>query len=270
MNQLRQYRMPLFFAGGALVIALILWVALVSPQNSKLASLQTQSVQLQTQVSSIQARLASLRSEGKKLSTNCADLQKISTQIPSVQSPTDIDAEESSFERQFNDLAASSGVTLAQFSGFAPATAAAAAAATATPTASGSPAGATGSPAGVTAVPTTLTVQGSYGQMTSFINGLDSFPRLFVIQKFVLAYGSAASSTAASGSSSASSGGSSTSSGGGTTASSPPLWVGGTPTSATTGPYNLQITGSIYYTSTPNALNACSKATAAQQKQTTA
>jgi len=258
MNQLRQYRMPLFFAGGALVIALILWVALISPQNSKLATLKDQSVQLQGQVSSIQARLASLQSEGKKLSSNCADLQKISTQIPSVTSPTDIDAQESSFERQFNDLAASSGVTLAQFSGFAPATAAAA-----TPAA-------TGSPAGVTAVPTTLTVQGNYGQMTSFINGLDSFPRLFVIQKFVLAFGPAASGSSSSGSSSASSGGSSASSGGSSGPNATPLWVGGTPTPATTGPYNLQITGSIYYTSTPNALAACSKATAAQQKQTTA
>jgi len=40
--------------------------------------------------------------------------------------------------------------------------------------------------------------------------------------------------------------------------------VGGTPTSASAGPYNLAITGSIYYTSTPNALAACTKATAAQ------
>jgi Tfp pilus assembly protein PilO len=252
MNQIRQYRMPLFFAGGALIIALILWVALIAPQNSKLASLQVQSVQLQTQESSIQARLDALQSEGKKLSTNCADLQKISTQIPSVQSPTDIDAQESSFERQFNDLAGSSGVTLAQFSGFAPATATAAA----TPTA-------TGSPVGVTAVPTTLTVQGNYGQMTAFVNGLDSFPRLFVIQKFILAFGAATSASAAGGSS-APSGGSSAPSG---AAGVSPLWVGGTPTPASSGPYNLQITGSIYYTSTPNALAACSKATAAQQKK---
>ena len=43
-----------------------------------------------------------------------------------------------------------------------------------------------------------------------------------------------------------------------------PLWVGGTPTAASAGPYNLQITGSIYYTSTPSALAACTKATAAQ------
>jgi Tfp pilus assembly protein PilO len=256
MNQIRQYRMPLFFAGGALIIALILWVALIAPQNSKLASLQVQSVQLQTQESSIQARLASLQSEGKKLSTNCADLQKISTQIPSVQSPTDIDAQESSFERQFNDLAGSSGVTLAQFSGFAPATAAAAAA---TPAAAGSP-------VGVTAVPTTLTVQGNYGQMTAFVNGLDSFPRLFVIQKFILAFGAATSASAAGGSS-APSGGSSAPSGGSGASGITPLWVGGTPTPASSGPYNLQITGSIYYTSTPNALAACSKATAAQQKK---
>jgi Tfp pilus assembly protein PilO len=253
MNQLRQYRMPLFFAGGALVIALIMWVALIAPQNSKLASLQAQSVQLQTQESSIQARLASLQSEGKKLSTNCADLQKISTQIPSVQSPTDIDAQESSFESQFNNLASSSGVTLAQFSGFAPATAGAAAA---TPTA-------TGSPVGVTAVPTTLTVQGNYGQMTTFVKDLDNFPRLFVIQKFILAFGAAASASA-SGGSSAPSGGSSAASG---AAGVSPLWVGGQPTSPSSGPYNLQITGSIYYTSTPNALAACSKATAAQQKK---
>jgi hypothetical protein len=45
--------------------------------------------------------------------------------------------------------------------------------------------------------------------------------------------------------------------------------VGGTQTATGSGPYNLNITGSIYYTSTPNALAACSKATAAQQKQTT-
>ena len=43
-----------------------------------------------------------------------------------------------------------------------------------------------------------------------------------------------------------------------------PLWVGGQPTAPSAGPYNLQITGSIYYTSTPNALAACSKATARQ------
>lgn len=257
MNQVREYRMPLMIAGGALVVALILWVAVIAPQNSKLSSLQDQSVTLQSQESSLAARLASLQSEGQKLSSNCADLQKISTQIPSVTSPNDINAEESSFESQFNALAGTSGVTLAQFSGFAPAT-----------TTSGTPAAATGgaTTAGVTAVPTTLTVQGTYGQVTSFLNGLDSFPRLFVIQKFVLAFGPA---TGAAGAAAGASGSQSTGTGTGTAAASAsvsgtPLWIGGQQTSSSAGPYNLQITGSIYYTSTPNALTACSKATAAQ------
>ena len=259
MNTVREYRMPLLIAGGALVIVLILWVALISPQNSKLTSLQDQSVQLQAQEAELQARLTSLQSEGQKLSSNCADLQKISTQIPSVQSPTDIDAQESSFESQFNNLAASSGVSLAQFSGFAPAnTTGSAAAAPATQPAVG---GSSTSPAGVTAVPTTLTVQGTYGQITSFVNGLDNFPRLFVIQKFVLAFGPAATSTSGAASATGTATGAAVA---GANVAGPPLWVGGQPTAAGNGPYNLQITGSIYYTSTPNALSACSKATAAQ------
>ena len=117
-----------------------------------------------------------------------------------------------------------------------------------------------GTTAGVTAVPTTLTVQGDYAQMTAFVNGLDSFPRLFVIQKFILAFGKA--STSSSSSTSATDSSSSSSSAG--AANTTPLWTGGTATSPTSGPYNLNITGSIYYTSTPNALAACSQARAAQ------
>ena len=244
MIQLREYRNPLIIAAGALVVVIILWLALISPQNSKLSSLQTQSTQLQGQESALQAKLTSLESEGQKLSSNCADLVRISTQIPSVQTPTDVDAEESSFESQFNSLAGSSGVSLAQFSGFSPAgaTATGSVAAPATPSAAGA------STPGVTAVPTTLTVQGTYGQITSFTNGLDSFRQA----------STSGTSTAATASSSSSG------SSGSAITTGTPLWVGGTPTAASAGPYNLQITGSIYYTSTPNALSACTKATAAQ------
>ena len=127
MNTVREYRTPLMIGAGALVVALILWAVLVSPQTSKLSSLQSQETQLQGQEATLQVKLASLKSEKQSLTKSCADLEKIATQIPSVQSPTDIDAEESSFESQFNGLAASSGVSLSQFSGFAPATSTAAA-----------------------------------------------------------------------------------------------------------------------------------------------
>jgi Tfp pilus assembly protein PilO len=247
-DTVKEYRIPLMLGAGALVLALLIWALLVSPQNSKLSSLQTQETTLQTQATGLQTKLASLKTEQQKLSSSCADLQKITTQIPSVQSPTDIDAEESSFESQFNALTASSGVSLTQFSGFTPASATST---TPTTTATTAP-GTAATVSGVVPVPTTLTVTGNYGQMTAFVNGLDSFPRLFVIQNFVLSFG-ATSSTSASGSS-----GSATVSGGAS-----PLWVGGTPTAASTGPYSLAINGSIYYTSTPNALDACTKATAA-------
>jgi len=250
-NTVREYRVPLLIGAGTLVVALLLWVGLISPQNSKLSSLQAQQTQLQTQQSGLQAKLASLRSEQQKLSTSCADLQKISTQIPSVQSPTDIDAQESSFESQFNGLAASTGVALTQFSGFAPATST-----TGTAAATTSPAGTTGP---VVPVPTTLSVTGNYGQMLAFVNGLDTFPRLFVIQKFVLSIGATAASTGANASASASANAA-------PAIGSTPLWVGGTPTSPAATPYSLSITGSIYYTSTPSALAACTRATALVHK----
>lgn len=245
-ESVKEYRIPLMIGAGALVVALLMWALLVAPQNSKLASLQTQETQLQAQQSNLQVKLSSLKTEQQKLSSSCADLQKIATQIPSVQSPTDLAAHESSFENQFNALTARTGVSLTQFSGFTPATS------TSTATATGG----TAAPAGVVAVPTTLAVTGNYGQITAFVNGLDNFPRLFIIQSFVLAFGATAATTTA-GASSASSGSSSAASAGAS-----PLWVGATPTAAGAAPYSLAITGSIYYTSTPNALDACTKATA--------
>ena len=105
----------------------------------------------------------------------------------------------------------------------------------------------------------TLTVTGNYGQILSFVNGLDSFPRLFVIQDFTLAFGTTASTTASGGATTTAA-----SSGAGSAPSSalPPLWIGGTQTLPSATPYSLAIVGSIYYTTTPNALDACTKATA--------
>ena len=83
------------------------------------------------------------------------------------------------------------GVTLTQFSGFVPATSVGGAPAT-TPATAGA-AGATGAaPADVVAVPTTLAVTGNYNQISAFITGLDSFPRLFVIQTFNFDFGTTA------------------------------------------------------------------------------
>src|SRR3974390_554897 len=154
MNTVREYRFPLIIAAGGLVAILLVWTILVAPQNSKLSTLKSQETQLQGQQSALQTKLTMLRAEGQRLSSSCADLEKITTQIPSVQTPTDLDAEESTFESQFNGLAGSSGVKLTHFSGFAPASASSTAA---TPAATSTGASSTG----VTAVPTTLALTGN-------------------------------------------------------------------------------------------------------------
>ncbi len=111
---------------------------------------------------------------------------------------------------------------------------------------------------GCTAVPTTLAVTGNYGQMMAFVNGLDTFPRLFVIHTFVLSTGATSSSTSRDDTVSS-----------GSAARAPeglPCGPVGRPPRPRPRPYNLAITGSIYYTSTPNALAACTKATAEVKK----
>jgi hypothetical protein len=105
-------------------------------------------------------------------------------------------------------------------------------------------------------VPVTMLITGNYGQMSAFVSGLDSFPRLFVIQGFTLTYGVAASNGSEAPQAPASPGGSASE-------TAPALWTGGTPSGPTAGPYSLALTGSIYYTSTANATAACNQATAA-------
>jgi hypothetical protein len=103
-----------------------------------------------------------------------------------------------------------------------------------------------------------MQIIGNYGQMSLFVAGLDKFPRLFVIQNFTLSFGAATASASSSGTSSAAAASASP--------GSSPLWVGGTPTAPTAGPYSLSLIGSIYYTNPPNATAACTAATTAAAK----
>ncbi len=110
-------------------------------------------------------------------------------------------------------------------------------------------------------MPTTLAVTGNYDQIHAFIDDLDGFPRLFVIQNAQPQLGlrhpgelrrpPAAPQLVGRGRL-------------GLRLRQPPLWTGGQRhpgqrRSRTRWPS----TGSIYYTSTPSALDACTKATAA-------
>ncbi len=253
MNTVREYRMPLLIGAGALVVALLLYAILVSPQASKLSSLQSQQTQLQAQADGAAGQTLALKTEKQNLTKSCADLEKIATQIPSVQSPTDVDAEESSFESQFNgsgrDLRRDTDPVQWVRSRLDRLC-------RSTPRQSGNK-----SPAGVVAVPTTLTVTGDYGQDDVIHQRTGQLPSAVRDPDLRLGLRAPTSSSQrAVGSRSRPH-----RSGSGSIARLQrhrPVGRRHARPHRTAGPYSLSITGSIYYTSTPNALSACTKATA--------
>ena len=252
MNTVKEYQKPILVGVVGVVVAIMLYALLVAPQSSKLSSLNTQKTQLAAQQQQLQVKLTSLQKDKQQLPTKCASLQKITLQIPSVLNPGDLAAEQSTFYNQLTALVGSSGTSIPSFAWTgntaAPGT---------TPATTPPAAGATPVTSGVVPVPVKMHITGNFAQMSAFIAGLDSFPRLFVIQTFTLAIGPSATGTGSTSPSSASAASAASGSG-----STPPLWVGQTPTSGSNGPYGLDLVGSIYYTATPSALDACTKAAA--------
>jgi Tfp pilus assembly protein PilO len=244
MSAVKEYQRPLLVAVVGIVVAILLYALLIAPQSSKLSSLNAQKTQLAGQQQQLQATLTRLQGEKQKLPAKCVALQKISVQIPSVQNPGDLAAEQSSFYNQLTALVGSSGTSIPSFSWTGNASSATATTA-APPVAGQAPVS-----GGVVPIPVKMHITGNFGQMSAFIAGLDSFPRLFVIQTFTLTVGAAA--------------GASTGASAAAGATAPPLWVGQIPTAAGGGPYGLDVAGSIYYTSTPSALAACTQAATAK------
>jgi len=201
MERVQQYRVPLIAGVTALVLAIVVFLAWISPEGSKLASLQTKETQLQSQQTSLQTEIAALKREKANLGTTCSTLTQDVTEIPGA---PDVD----SFLQQVTALAVSSGdpntpsISVTQ--------------------ASGSVKGTTG----VTPVAVSFTLAGTYGQMSEFLRGLYSFPRLFTIASITI--------------------------GGG------PVSNGGVVPAPSTPNYNLALNGNIYYST--GQQNVCSAA----------
>ncbi len=241
MNIVKEYQKPIMVGVLGFVVAILLYALLIAPESSKLSSLNAQKAQLSAQQQQLQAKLTGLEQDKQQLPTKCASLQKITLQIPSVLNPGDLAAEQSTFYNQLTALVGSSGTSIPSFA-WTGNTATGTTPATTPPVAGAAPA-----TSGVVPVPVKMHITGNYSQMSAFIAGLDSFPRLFVIQTFTLAIGPTTGGASSAGTA---------------TAGTQPLWVGQTPTSGGNGPYGLDLTGSIYYTATPSALDACTQATA--------
>jgi Tfp pilus assembly protein PilO len=188
MEQLKRFRVPVLIGVGTLVLALIVYAAGISPEGSHLKKLQAQQTTLQAQQAALQVRIATLRKEKAQLGTDCQQLTTDLTEIPGT---PNVD----SFLQQVTSLAVSSGDPN-------------------TPSISVTQASTTGT-GGVTPVTVAMTLEGTYGQMTSFLTGLDSFPRLFTVTSISVAGGSIVS--------------------------------GGQPVPPSTAGYTLTMSGNIYY-----------------------
>jgi Tfp pilus assembly protein PilO len=202
MEQLKRFRVPVLTGAGTLVLGLIVFAAWISPEGSHLAKLQATQTQLQTQKSQLQIRIAALRKEKSQLGANCQQLNTDLTEIPGTPS---VD----SFFQQITALAVASGDPT-------------------TPTINVGDA-ATTATGGVTPVTVGLTLAGTYGQMMTFLQGLDTFPRLFTVTAISVAGGNVVS--------------------------------GGQPVAPATAGYTLTMSGNIFYST--GQKNVCAAASSA-------
>jgi Tfp pilus assembly protein PilO len=201
MDKLTRYRIPVLTGVGAVVLAIIVFAAWISPEGSKLSSLHAQQAQLISQQTHLQTELATLKQAKAHLAANCQALSKDLGEIPG--SPS-VD----SFFNEVTALAVASGDPNTPSISVTQATTAA---------------------SGASPVAVTFTLQGTYGQMSAFLKGLDTFPRLFTVTAITITGGAVATG-------------------------------GATINPATTG-YTLDLTGNIYYSS--GQQNVCAASTTA-------
>lgn len=209
MDALKPYRTPIIVAGATVVVLLALVLAFVLPEGHKLSALDAQRQTLTMQEQALQDEIVALQHDKAEQAANCATLGRALEEVPPA-----LD------ERQFVlDVGA-----LAQHSG--------------APSIPSLTWGASTSGAGVDSVAVTLTLAGTYGQVMSFVKGLDgaSFPRLFTVSTFTV--GSAGGGSGSSGS------------------ATDPVVVGTSLPSPFAPGYQVSLAGHIYYS--PSLHDVCS------------
>lgn len=217
MERLKEYRIPLLVVLGVLVVGIVVYLAWISPEGSKLSKLQAKQSKLQAEESALRAELGTLKREKANLAPTCTALARAVTAVPAT---PDVDG----FLREVTQLAVVSGdpntpsISVTQTTGSTK----------------------TAPPEGVTPVAVTLTLTGNYGQMSAFLKGLYTFPRLFTISTASIGQGAGSSASAAPAPAQAAS------------PAAPPVVPA---PAAGTGPYTLTMNGNIYYSA--GQQNAC-------------
>ena len=151
MEQITRYRIPIFTGVGALILAIVVYMAWISPEGGKVSSLKAQQTQLQSQQVHLQAQLSTLKGEKAHLAANCQAAHHGPHRDPGHAHrgrllPPGLGAGRGGRRPQHAQHLGDRGA---------------------------------GRGRGHRDVAVALTLSGTYGQMTSFLQGLNTFPRLF-------------------------------------------------------------------------------------------
>jgi Tfp pilus assembly protein PilO len=145
---------------ATIVIALVWWFAWMTPQASKLSSINTQQSQAQGQVAVLQSEIAQLRSESSLLSKELPYLKFFESQIPSLPLQGQLTA-------QLYQLSLKTKTFISALSD-----------STVSPPSSVS--------GGYSTMPITIELTGTHNEVISFLQGLYSMQRLVTIQSVSL------------------------------------------------------------------------------------
>ena len=83
-------KVVLLITGGVILLLIVWWFAWMTPENNKLATVNSQITADQTTVSQLNAELASLKAERKLVLKELPFLKKVTTAIPPTEDPPGI------------------------------------------------------------------------------------------------------------------------------------------------------------------------------------
>lgn len=183
MNKMRQW--TLLTAVAVVVVLAGGWFLLVSPQKSKVSDLRAQADAQQQANTTLQSKIAQLQQQKKGLPEQQKQLAEFATKVPDNPAlPLLI--------RQLSAAADGAGVDLVSMAPSPPQPVTAATASAVTPAAAAAP-------AALEQIQLTLSVKGSYYNVTSYFRSLENLSRAMKVQGWTLAPVTGGSSGASSG-----------------------------------------------------------------------
>lgn len=171
----------IIFGGYALVL---------SPKRTELANLRSQRVAAAQQIALLHGQLAQLDAMARRLPVQQQRLAAFATKFPPTVALPDL-------IRSLTADAQAAGAAVTVLTPSAPTLPGAVAGGTGTPA---PPAGGSGTPASYVEVPLSVTVEGSYAQLTAFLGALEGMPRAVLVSAVSINRAQSGTATASDGS----------------------------------------------------------------------